>query len=473
MISSTPWRDLGDRLTARYAQSTWRLPVLVILTSLAFFTPLYFLRGFRLVQIGVLGSVAAAGAVLAFSRPFPTLLLAVFVLASGLDLMLPGPVGLGLLSIVLARIGYDGLDGKRIDWGTPRFRWSLVILLAICLGSLTVVRKLEFALIELRNLGLGVAVYVAVAGLVTSTRRIVPFFVAVVVGLAVASLLPLRGLLSSGNFATLALALATRVGGEGLDPNLHAGNLNCTLPLLFAAVVHLRGWRRWIMVGLLPVFIGSIILSQSRAGVALLVLSIAVLLLRAGRIGRGVAIGGGLGLVAVVMWLPQAYWVRFASLGQLSHIVVDRSLLIRRNMLHIGLEIFRQHPWFGVGLGNLRVETPHYMLGGFMAHNSYLEVAGGVGIFGLIAYLVWIGSGFGMAWHASRTWSRAGAAASQNLADAILIGLGLFCLTAATLSVPYSLFLFILLALANAARRCADQDTTGAPGVVRLPRTRA
>jgi len=473
MISSTPWRDLGDRLTARYAQSSWRLPVLLILSALALCAPLYLLRGFRLVQLGVLGLVALAGVVLAFARPFPTLLLAVFVLASGLDLMLPGPVSFGLLAIVLGRIGYDRLDGQKIDWGTPRFRWSLVILLALCLGSLTVVRQLEFALIELRNLGLGVAIYVAVAGLVTTTRRIVPFFVAVVLGLAVASLLPLRTLLSSGSFATLALALATRVGGAGLDPNLHAGNLNCTLPLLFAAIAHLHGWRRWIMIVLLPVFIGSIILSQSRAGVALLVLSIVVLLLRAGRLARGVAVGGGLGLVAVVMWLPQAYWVRFASLGQLSHIVVDRSLIIRRNMLHIGFEIFRQHPWFGVGLGNLRVETPHYMLGGFMAHNSYLEVAGGIGIFGLIAYLIWIGSGFGMAWHASRTWARAGASSSQSLADAILIGLALFCLTAATLSVPYSLFLFVLLALANAARRCADQDNAGAPGVVRLPRARA
>ena len=35
MISSTPWRDLGDRLTARYAQSSWRLPVLLILSALA------------------------------------------------------------------------------------------------------------------------------------------------------------------------------------------------------------------------------------------------------------------------------------------------------------------------------------------------------------------------------------------------------------------------------------------------------
>jgi hypothetical protein len=80
-------------------------------------------------------------------------------------------------------------------------------------------------------------------------------------------------LLSSGSFATLALALAPASAAHRLDPNLHAGNLNCTLPLACSRPSRTCTAAAVIMIVLLPVFIGSIILSQSRAGVALLVLS--------------------------------------------------------------------------------------------------------------------------------------------------------------------------------------------------------
>jgi putative inorganic carbon (hco3(-)) transporter len=172
-------------------------------------------------------------------------------------------------------------------------------------------------------------------------------------------------------------------------------------------------------------------------------------------------------LGGVVLALPTGYWVRFVSIGQLQQgIVVDRSLLLRQHVLHAGWDIFRRHPWLGVGLGSFPTYAPRYMLGAFKAHNSYLEVAAELGVLGIAAYLVWTGSGIAMAWGAARRWRAAGARADQTIAEGLVIGLLAFYITALTLSIEYSLVLWMLFGLANAARRCAQAQVPAAPRVL-------
>jgi putative inorganic carbon (hco3(-)) transporter len=404
--------------------------------------------------------------VLSYSNPFPALMVALFVGFSGLDLYVPGPAWAALLLLALVRIGVDAVQGKPFDWGCTSFRIGLAVLLVAALTSLTVARSTLGIMTELRNIGLGLGLYVAISQLADRPSRLVTAFAVLALALGVASLLPLRGMLATGGVGSLGLALLGRVGGEGSDPNIHAGEVNSVLPLLVVGIGRLHGWRRWVLVALVPVFVGSVILSQSRAGVAVLALVLLLLVVRASRRVRIVALLGVLVLGGVVLALPTGYWVRFVSIGQLQQgIVVDRSLLLRQHVLHAGWDIFRHHPWLGVGLGSFPTYAPRYMLGAFKAHNSYLEVAAELGVLGIAAYLVWTGSAIAMAWGAARRWRAAGARADQTIAEGLVIGLLAFYITALTLSIEYSLVLWTLIGLANGARRCAAAQAATVPRV--------
>lgn len=90
--------------------------------------------------------------------------------------------------------------------------------------------------------------------------------------------------------------------------------------------------------------------------------------------------------------LPDAFWERMASV---LNIEMDRTLLRRVSYNLIGLDLFFQNPFFGIGPGNF----PEYYAGNEyrwfpgrepvprQLHNSYLEVATETGLIGLILFL--------------------------------------------------------------------------------------
>lgn len=445
------WRSLATRFTERHASSFWRLPVLVLVLLGIAFGPLYLLRGMRLVQLAGFGLVASIAAAYFFTQPFRGLVVAILVLFSGLDAYLPGPAGIALLAVALARIVFDALDGEPIDWGRPLFRIALTALLLLALTSLLVVRRLDLVLVEVRNIVIGLCLFVTLSQLARSAGRVATVTLAFGGAQAVASLLVLRGLLAAGPGA-LALTFATRFGGLGIDPNIHAGNLDATLPILFASMGVLSGWRRWALPPVILIAIASVILSQSRAGVLLLGLVVLVSLLRAGRRGRFVLVLSLAGLAALALALPRGYWIRFESIGQLSGIVVDRSLLLRQHAYAVAVAVFRDNWLLGVGLGNFRMEAPRHMLGEMLAHNSFLEVAASLGLFGLAAYLGCLFASLGATWQATRIAKRLGLEADARLAQGMGLSILAFCAMAMTLSMPFSPILWLLLGLANAMR---------------------
>ena len=60
-----------------------------------------------------------------------------------------------------------------------------------------------------------------------------------------------------------------------------------------------------------------------------------------------------------------------------------------------GLKMFKAHPFFGVGIGNYQDVYAQYHLGVFVlplghAHNYYIKIAAETGIFGFIAFLLFL-----------------------------------------------------------------------------------
>lgn len=470
MHSSTPLtgRGIGETLSRRYARSTWRFPVLCIVAAIAVFAPLYLVRGMRLVQLGAAALVALTGAAILFAQPFPALAVAFFVQYSGLDFYLPGPVSGAILGLVLARIAFDRWPpraGVSLDWGTTAFRFGLAGLFASAVTSLLVVWRWENALGEVRNFVLGLGFLIAFAALVDRPSRLRALLLVLALATGATAIPLVRALLSPGGWALIAIAPEARFGGVGYDSNMLATAANCALPALAFLVRRTHGWRRLALLALVLLLILEILVSHSRAGMLILGMLAVVLLVYWSRRRPWVPAVVIAAIVAGLMWMPSMYWVRFASIGQLGGIVVDRSLLLRTHLLEGAWRMFLDHFWIGVGLGNFANEAARFMLGEWVAHNGYLEVGASLGIFGLVSYLVLLGSAAHMLWQAARRARRAGDDDGNWLAMSLLLGLGAFCIATLTLSIHFQLMLWILLAFANAVRRCSLKPTSTPAGV--------
>src|SRR5262245_56613625 len=90
------------------------------------------------------------------------------------------------------------------------------------------------------------------------------------------------------------------------------------------------------------------------------------------------------------------------------------------------------------------------------AHNTYLDVAATLGIFGLLAFVGWQVSGLEMVARAGRLWRVAGRRRDTSMALAVATALVFFYLGAFTLDLLFHPILWLFFAWANAARRCAE-----------------
>jgi O-antigen ligase len=461
-MSATPWRNVGDALVARYTRSWWRLPLALAVGTVVVLAPLYLLRGPRLVLLALGGGVAAAAAAACFAYPFQTLLLSLFLGFGGLGPILPGPVVSLLLGIAAARALFDVAHGRAWVLGTRSHRAALAILVAAVLTSLLVVHDWRAAAGQLYLIAFGLGATVAIVQLADAPGRVLGVCLAMAAGIATGTLWLVRGLVASSGLGLLQIAAEVRLAGLGTDPNAHAAYATALVAPCLLAVGRVRGRvARAALVLIAILLVATVILTQSRAGVLVLGGVLVFLVLRARR-ARAFAFVTLAAAAVVAVLLPQSYWVRFVSIAQFRGIVVDYSLQLRQHAMEGAWQTFLQHPGLGVGLGNLPYHAPQFMLGGFMAHNTLLELAASVGVVGLAAWIVWYATGIGMARDAARRWRAADRRSDALVAEAVVVALVAFGAAAMFLSLPFFLMVWVLLALAIASHRAARADTVTA-----------
>ena len=93
------------------------------------------------------------------------------------------------------------------------------------------------------------------------------------------------------------------------------------------------------------------------------------------------------------------------------------------------------------------------------AHNTYLDVAATLGIFGFVAFIAWQASGLAMVGRAHRLWKISGRPSEQSLAFSLGFSLLLFYVAALTLDLAFYPHIWMFMALANAARLVAEADS--------------
>jgi putative inorganic carbon (HCO3(-)) transporter len=174
---------------------------------------------------------------------------------------------------------------------------------------------------------------------------------------------------------------------------------------------------------LLPAFglmLAALYASQSRgAWIGFAAALVAVSLARGGRsavifglVVAVVAIAGAVGDIS----LPPTITERFADVLPMAGIpdvttvqVTDANFATVERLAHwqAALAMWRDHPWLGVGFGNYAAIYPAYAVGRWLdplghAHNYYLNVGAEAGLVGLLGYIFFWLSAFGLAWQAIR-----------------------------------------------------------------------
>lgn len=205
-----------------------------------------------------------------------------------------------------------------------------------------------------------------------------------------------------------------RSTGATVDPNNFSLMAVFSLPLIAYAFVSTRRVRSRVAAGgAFFINLAGIVLTFSRGGAVVLVITLALLFIRHIRrltpekLGIVLALSGIL-LAATLVAIPDSYWERQKSVFDQK---VDKSIGRRSAYLEVGFQAFMERPLLGYGPGTFRDIFSQTEVALFFqregeslrrfAHNTYLEVLVGTGGVGFFLFL-------GILWRALRNFHLAG-----------------------------------------------------------------
>jgi O-antigen ligase len=198
-----------------------------------------------------------------------------------------------------------------------------------------------------------------------------------------------------------------RVYGTFGQPNPYAGYINMTLALALALFLLGYGWKTRILALCIVLPLAGIEVYAQSKGSWLAIGAAAIFIVVAGfpqlRILARVGWIAVLGIVAAYLAGKFPAGLIESILAKIGVINISFTSPTPDNYANservahwvAGLNMFQAHPFFGVGIGNYQDVYSHYDVGIFVlplghAHNYYINIAAEVGIFGLIAFLLFL-----------------------------------------------------------------------------------
>ncbi len=184
--------------------------------------------------------------------------------------------------------------------------------------------------------------------------------------------------------------LELRVYSTFENPNVYGEFLLLMLPLVAGLALYVKGWKRWLLLGLDLLLMVNMVLTYSRGcyvGIALTALVFLWNLSKKWTVAAGVV-----GIPLVILMMPQSVMDRILSIGNMS----DSSTSYRM-MIYIGTFWMLTRYWAGgVGVGQEAFNAiyPYYALTGVVAYHSHSLIFQTLSAFGIggLLYLasVWI-----------------------------------------------------------------------------------
>jgi len=230
-----------------------------------------------------------------------------------------------------------------------------------------------------------------------------------------------KGTLINPNIITT-LKNTFRAFGNFAHPNILAGFLIMIIPVSYMLMTENKKYPKYAFTALSFILTTGLFVTYSRAGIALYVLSlplILVVLKNKGRVTHHILHIGTIALLSGIatMFIVSTYnnynkaslSTKYDIATQLS--AKDMSFITREHYAESALEIIRHNPWIGTGPNTFSIAMRPYQKDAFYsqyAHNNYLEIAGEIGIPGLIFYLIFLGSLIVLlfkGWRDGKTWA--------------------------------------------------------------------
>jgi putative inorganic carbon (hco3(-)) transporter len=171
------------------------------------------------------------------------------------------------------------------------------------------------------------------------------------------------------------------------DPNYYSISAVLCLPIAWCLAQERRvGWQRSFCLGSLGIVMVGFSLAASRGALLGLLTSLSYLTLRTNRRARAFCFLAALSIPLMVV--SRASPIKRLLAPTASDV---QAVEIRESLWGSGLQMVRQHPLTGVGLGNFKPMVRQYsdsdsQVAG-IAHNTYIEVAAELGIPALVAFL--------------------------------------------------------------------------------------
>jgi O-antigen ligase len=224
--------------------------------------------------------------------------------------------------------------------------------------------------------------------------------------------------------------LLSEIRISALHPDPNAAGSYFALILVPALIIALRQRSLWLLVAVIPLVGLAFVVAQSRAAMLAVAFVIGmIIMVRLFTARRFV-------FAAIVLVAISALGVVANVATEGSHASLGRAAAIRHEMSLLAFDMTRDHPAFGVGIGNFRSVSRHYVTDeypelkefapkGQNAHNNFLQILGELGIPALLAFL-WLVMPIARRW----PWEPASAPESLVYASALAAGLAAFLISA-------------------------------------------
>jgi O-antigen ligase len=202
-------------------------------------------------------------------------------------------------------------------------------------------------------------------------------------------------------------ARGLRIYGTFDQPNPFAGFINMTLTIVIALCLLGRNLILRILAGVTALLlVVALYLSQSRGGeLALVIALLFIVATGMPRLRPLIGVGAIVALVGVGAYFAGLFPERltmpiFQKLGLAGISLAvpnDNDYATAERLAHwiSGLNMFLDHPLFGVGIGNYPAVYAHYFVTVFAlplghAHNYYINIAAETGVLGLATYIFFL-----------------------------------------------------------------------------------
>jgi O-antigen ligase len=243
-------------------------------------------------------------------------------------------------------------------------------------------------------------------------------------------------------------------GGTNLRPGYVAGDSNyfatCTVLVLPLAVYFLKlkgsQLRWWFCAGSLVLMLVAFTLASSRGGLLGLGVAMLYMILRSGQSRRGA-------IAIMVVLAPMLLLSPVSPLSRMLHPNYGDYIgaQVRREFWKLALDMVRDHPVMGIGLGNFTAQsfTVSRELAGIkgVACNTFLEIAAELGIPAFLVYCAIVAGALSSAGKLRALGIRLGDSFLQYAGQAMQAGLLGFSAAAIFVSAQYQKPFWVMVAL--------------------------